>query len=167
MARIWSGLGSAFRPYGGETRVLNVAISASTVYFGADDGTVGSELWTSDGTAAGTVLVKDINAGVSSNGDAFLRKYSPDGNALWTAQFGVSIGAAIRSLATYSGAVYAAGSEYGVLAGQNGADGFGAFVRSYDSTGSEQWTHQFGYYGVDIASGVAADASGVYVTGYT
>ena len=32
-----------------------------TLYFRADDGNGKTELWKSDGTAEGTVLVKDIN----------------------------------------------------------------------------------------------------------
>jgi ELWxxDGT repeat protein len=38
--------------------------TGSTVYFTADDGVNGLELWKSDGTAAGTVLVKDITPGI-------------------------------------------------------------------------------------------------------
>ena len=36
----------------------------ATTYFTANDGTNGSELWKTDGTAAGTVMVKDINTGL-------------------------------------------------------------------------------------------------------
>ena len=38
-----------------------------TVFFAASDGTNGTELWKSGGTAAGTVMVKDINPGVANS----------------------------------------------------------------------------------------------------
>src|SRR3954463_5796057 len=38
-----------------------------TVFFQANDGTVGSELWKSDGTPSGTILVKDIRPGADGS----------------------------------------------------------------------------------------------------
>lgn len=38
-----------------------------TLFFSANDGVNGKELWKSDGTAAGTTLVKEINIGNNSS----------------------------------------------------------------------------------------------------
>ena len=57
---IYPGFGSSF-DWGGGT----VTVVGNTLYFAADDGVNGRELWKSDGTAAGTTLVKDIYTGSS------------------------------------------------------------------------------------------------------
>ncbi|MBF0621417.1 MAG: tandem-95 repeat protein, partial [Magnetococcales bacterium] len=68
-------------PYPGFTTVtstttISVAVSSTpseltqlgeSIFFVADDNSVGNELWKSDGTLSGTVLVKDINSGASSS----------------------------------------------------------------------------------------------------
>ena len=64
-----------------------------TLFFGADNGATGTELWKSDGTDGGTVLVKDINPGLSSSLSGGLTNFNGtlyfpaddgiNGTALW------------------------------------------------------------------------------------
>jgi len=63
------------------------------LYVTADDGTDGTQLWKSDGTAAGTVMVKDINPGSAGSDPAGLTNFNgtlvfsandgTDGTELW------------------------------------------------------------------------------------
>jgi ELWxxDGT repeat protein len=58
------GMAGSFPPVASHMKVLtNVN---GSLFFQADDGTHGTELWASNGTAAGTSLVKDTNPGSSS-----------------------------------------------------------------------------------------------------
>ena len=60
-----SGENSSYYNYGysgGGSLVAN-----GVLYFSSNDGTHGNELWQSDGTAAGTYLVDDINPGAASS----------------------------------------------------------------------------------------------------
>jgi ELWxxDGT repeat protein len=75
-----------------------------TLFFTADDGVTGRELWTSDGSEAGTVMVKDINPDVyNSDPDAlvavgdtlfFTARDGVNGRELWTSD-GTGAGTAL------------------------------------------------------------------------
>ncbi len=67
-----------------------------------------------------------------------------------------------------SGNVYVAGGTEGGLDGNTSAGNTDLFVVKYSSSGTKQWTNQFGSSSRDSANGVAPDSSGnVYVTGMT
>jgi ELWxxDGT repeat protein len=61
------------RPGAEGSAIDNVTICGSLVYFSADDGVHGVELWVSDGTHDGTYLVEDITIGVDSTTFAYLK----------------------------------------------------------------------------------------------
>ena len=68
----------------------NLASVAGTLFFTASDGSHGVELWKSNGTTAGTVLVKDIAPGVNSSspcnlaGANGLLYFCANGGELWS-----------------------------------------------------------------------------------
>ena len=105
------------------------------------------------------------NAG---NEDAFLSKYSSDGDLLWTHQFGTSaIDLSYCVSADGVGNVFVCGETTGSL-GTINAGGLDGFVARFDAAGNLAWIHQFGTDGDEQAFGVLCDGLGtVYVTGRT
>jgi uncharacterized protein (TIGR03437 family) len=98
--------------------------------------------------------------------DAFVRRYDTSGNLQWTRQFGtIDNEVAYGALADDSG-VYVAGYTRSVV-GAASLGGEDAFLRRYDSNGNALWTIQTGSVNDDYAYGVATDAAGIYIAGYT
>ena len=115
------------------------------------------------GSTSGT-LPSQPNAG---SGDAFVRKYDLAGTEVWTRQFGSSSSDSASGVSVDTSGVYVAGLTCGTLPGQTSAGSCDAFVRKYDSAGTEAWTRQFGSSSFDQVVGVSVDSSGVYVAGLT
>ena len=75
---------------------------------------------------------------------SFVRKYDSAGVAQWTRQFGSGVFDEALGIASDGAGVYVTGFTYGNLPGQTNAGGADAFVRKYDTAGTEQWTREFG-----------------------
>ena len=55
-----------------KTSVLTINKSGTKMFFTANSGAAGNELWVTDGTAAGTQMVKDINPGTAGSNPTYL-----------------------------------------------------------------------------------------------
>jgi hypothetical protein len=101
--------------------------------------------------------------------EAFTSKYNSSGVLQWSNSLSSSGVDSAESLTVdASGNIYSAGSTAGAIDGntQIGSNDF--FVVKYNSSGTKQWTKQFGSSNSDSLSGVATDSSGnVYVLGST
>ena len=84
--------------------------AGGSFFFPANDGTHGRELWKTDGTPAGTALVKDINPGVNASRlEGFTEL---DGDLLFTAINGASSSGLWRSDGTEAGTVQVAATPW-------------------------------------------------------
>lgn len=148
----------------------------------------GTELWTrqfggggGDGgagvalDAAGNPYVAGTTRGAmpgqvtGGDYDAFVRRYDPEGNEVWTRQFGGNEGEGARSVAIGSGGkVLIVGSTQGSFPEHSNSGGFDVFVSQYDLDGNALWLRQFGSDVNDFGVAVATDDSGqVTVVGST
>ena len=65
LLKVINPTGQDYGYYGYESS--NVVVANGVLYFSANDGSHGQELWRSDGTSAGTFMVDDISPGASSS----------------------------------------------------------------------------------------------------
>ncbi|WP_428307352.1 ELWxxDGT repeat protein [Lacipirellula sp.] len=133
---ILPGAGSAF-PVSLTIDLVNVN---GKLYFAANDGASGIELWTSDGTAAGTTLVADANPGASST---FPRLFTNVGGVLYYAANDASGAELWRSNGTAVGTMRAAdlnpGAPSSLLDQFVVAAGTLYFTAVTPTTGRELW----------------------------
>jgi len=115
--------------------------------------------------------------------DALVRKYSYEGEVLWTARPGTACIDLLSGIATFDDALFLAGTTAGDMTGPEQRrctnppepyNSFGAglavFVRRLTPGGAPVWTTQYGgdaaaAVGFTLAIKVDVDASGVYVAG--
>ncbi len=111
--------------------------------------------------------------------DAWVRKYVRDGTLVWTRQFGTSESDFVSGLDADASGVFLTGETSGTFPGQTRRGNADAFVTSFSSTGSRNWTRQFGssyiVNGRDWGKGIAIgppprdtqqdSRQGLYVTG--
>jgi len=112
--------------------------------------------------------------GVIGSGDIFLVKYDSSGTKQWTKQLGTSKGDHGNGVTTdSSGNIYVTGYTIGLenyigLDGNTSLGSLDIFLVKYNSSGTKQWTKQFGTSSMDEGTGVTTDSSGnIYVTGST
>ena len=99
--------------------------------------------------------------------DFFLVKYDSSGTKQWTRQLGSSgedkgWGVAVDS----SNNIYVTGNTQAELDGNTHLGHNDIFLVKYDSSGTKQWTQQFGTTSNEYGFGVTVDSSdNIYVTG--
>jgi len=101
--------------------------------------------------------------------DAFVVKYDPNGNKLWTRQWGSPNRDVAQTVATNAaGAVYVAGQSMGNPDGWVRAGSGDIFLLKYDANGVEQGSLLKGTSRNDEATGMTIDRAGnIYVAGVT
>ena len=93
--------------------------------------------------------------------DAFLRKYTPTGDEVWTRQFGGGGGESAASVKIdRAGNSYVVGGTRAALPGQTNIGDFDSFIVKFDPTGAAVWARQFGTTVEDYALTVSLDSAG-------
>ena len=99
--------------------------------------------------------------------DAFVKKFSTSGIAVWTVQFGSTHDDWVRAVEVdSSGNVVVGGITYGSYVNDSHAGSADAFVAKFNSAGTLQWSQQRGTSSSDLCWALAlGDSDEIYLTG--
>jgi hypothetical protein len=99
--------------------------------------------------------------------DIFVVKYDPDGNRVWTRQFGTdSTDMAQGIYNDKKGGIYIAGGTMGAL-GEKSFGSMDGFIMKLNEDGEKLYVSQFGTSGNDDAVGISGNDESLFVTGTT
>ncbi len=101
--------------------------------------------------------------------DAFISKYTPDGNIAWTRLLGSNSNDTAYALTTgQDGSIYLSGVTTGPLDGATKSGGDDAFITKYNPDGTKVWTRMMATAGNDSARALTTGLDGsIYVSGAT
>ena len=156
---------------GGSSSPGHLTILGGTLSFTADDGTNGQELWISDGTGPGTVMVRDIRSGAGSSFASGLTDVG--GTLFFTADDGANGQELWTSDGTEGGTVLVKDIQPGVESSFpfNLADVDGTLLFGADdgTNGSEPWSSDGTAGGTamikDVATGAPSSNPGTFIDG--
>ena len=105
----------------------------------------------------------------NGNRDAFLTKFSPEGNKEWTRLYGTANWDSARDLTIgLDGSIYITGWTAGNLGGEVNAGGAEAFISRLNTDGSVAWTRLLGTSFDDFGHSITAGSDGsIYIAGWT
>lgn len=173
----------------------NVLLVGSTYGALGDTDLAGADIWVRKYDVAGAVVwtrqfgsdATDLAGGVATDSggniivvghtdhgfdagffEVYVRKLDPQGEEVWTREFGSDATDHGIGVATDSGGnVFVAGNTYGAIVSGGGGD-WDVWVRMYDPAGKIEWTRQFGTGAYDQVRAMATDPFGnVILTGET
>lgn len=115
------------------------------------------------GTTNGPLPDNDVLGG----SDAYIAKFSPDGDLLWLNHFGTAGDDSVKAVAVDTNdSILIVGSANGAFPGGTHAGNYDAYVARFSPDGTNTWVTQFGSYASDAADGVVIAVDGsVFVHG--
>ncbi|MDX1962194.1 MAG: SBBP repeat-containing protein [Pirellulales bacterium] len=168
-------LGSLAGPIGGITDafICKYDISGNLAWARQVGTTSNEHSWGVSADGVGNVYLTGFTDGAfggpfSGARDAFITKFSSDGNLIWKRQIGTADYDDSYSVkADGMGSVFVSGRTRGSLDGGNSGD-FDAFLSKFDQDGNLLWSRQLGSSQYDSSNGVTVDVLGnVYISGIT